>query len=139
MIYIVDLFLEGDNDFGECNDASLTIYDGNYKLSYCGLQQPELVLFSCANIVQFNFTSTRLALGGYRGFKVYFKTIGVPIGWPCGNSTATTTMRPPPPTTLVPPSLQSKSIFNRNKKNAFFLSSSCRLWWNNGTWYSSIL
>ncbi|CAF3390063.1 unnamed protein product [Rotaria sp. Silwood1] len=110
MIYIVDLFLEAEDDYGNCNDASLTIYDGNDKLVICGLQQPNLVLISCSNIVQFNFISNHQAFG-YRGFKVFFKTIDVPIGWSCipnGFTTTTkkTTMQTLSSTTLAPPSLQ---------------------------------
>jgi hypothetical protein len=111
MVYIVDLFLEAEDDYGDCTDASLTIHDGKDKLIICGLQQPLLILFSCSNIVQFDFKSNHQALG-YRGFKVFFKTIGVPIGWSCtpNNFTTTTpqtTTRTVPPVTLIPPSLQS--------------------------------
>ena len=110
MVYIVDLFLEGQNDHGECNGALLTIYDGNDKIVLCGLQQPELILVSCSNKVEFNFVSTHHALG-YRGFKAYFKTINVPIGWQCAlNATPITPItipQPPTSSTLVPPGLLS--------------------------------
>ena len=115
MIYIVDLFLEGENPYGDCVDASLTIFDGEDTRIICGLQPPELVLTSCSNIVQFNFQSSSQALG-YRGFKVFFRTIDVPQGWACapsGFSTTTTgqsTTRTSPPTTLLPPTLQSNSF-----------------------------
>ncbi|CAF0789376.1 unnamed protein product [Adineta ricciae] len=111
MVYLVDLFLESEDDFGGCMDTSLTIYDGKDKIVLCGLQQPGLVLFSCSNIVQFDFISSHQALG-YRGFKVYFKTIDIPIGWSCvpsGFSTTTkrtTTSSLFPLTTLIPPSFQ---------------------------------
>ncbi|CAM4866317.1 unnamed protein product [Rotaria socialis] len=109
MVYIVDLFLEGEDEFGTCNDASLTIYDGNDKLILCGSQQAELILFSCSNLVQFKFISSHQALG-YRGFKVLFKTIDVPVGWSCTPSgfttTRQTTMQTSSLTTLLPPSLQ---------------------------------
>ncbi|UJR23452.1 hypothetical protein I4U23_026456 [Adineta vaga] len=110
MVYLVDLFLESEDEFSDCTHASLTIYDGKDKLIICGLQQPGLVLFSCSNIVQFDFMSNQQALG-YRGFKVYFKTIDIPIGWSCvpsGFSTSTkqTTTSSFPLTTLIPPTLQ---------------------------------
>ncbi|CAF0750564.1 unnamed protein product [Adineta steineri] len=107
MIYIVDLFLEAEDEYGDCIHASLEIYDGNDKRIICGLQQPELVLISCSNIVQFNFISNQQALG-YRGFKIYFKTIDVPIGWSCVPSglTTTSTTQTSPSITLLPPSLQ---------------------------------
>jgi hypothetical protein len=118
MIYIVDLFLEGEDEYGDCTHASLTIYDGNDKLIICGLHQPELVLFSCSNIVQFNFLSSQQALG-YRGFKVFFKTLDVPIGWSCTPSGFTTTRQTTtqtfPSTTLLPPSLQSKVLLKNPK------------------------
>jgi hypothetical protein len=122
IIYLVDVFLEGENNFGDCDKASLVIYDGDDKITRCGLHQPELVHVSCSNIVEFSFISTHEALG-YRGFKVYFKTIDVPNGWGCipsGFSTTTpkSTTRPPITTTLIPPSLQSKFI---EKSNFFFI------------------
>jgi hypothetical protein len=112
MIFIVDVFIEGSNDVGNCDSASLTIFDGNERIIRCGQQGPALTLISCSNIVQFNFLSTHNAIG-YRGFKVYYQTIDVPAFWPCAssfNNKTTTTQRPTPSTsTLVPPSLQSKS------------------------------
>ena len=100
MVFIVDLFLEGENDFGDCDAASLVISDGNDKVIRCGLHQPELVMVSCSNIVQFNFVSTHQGIG-YRGFKVYFETIDRPSDWPCVSSfynattvATTTTARP---------------------------------------------
>ena len=93
MIYIVDLFIKEQNDFGEYDEASLTIYDGKDKIVLCGLRQPELVLISCSNIVEFNFSSTHKAIG-YRGIKVYFQTIDAPHNWICspmGFTTMTTT------------------------------------------------
>lgn len=108
MIYMVDLFLEGEDDSGNCNYASLTIYDGKDKLVLCGLKQPGLVFFSCANLVQFSFVSNDQALG-YRGFKVLFTTLDVPIGWSCvpDGFITTTTGQTSLQTTLLPPSLQS--------------------------------
>ena len=113
MVFVVDLFLEGENDFGECDAASLTIFDGNDKVIRCGLHQPELVMISCSNVLQFNFVSTHQAIG-YRGFKVFFQTIDRPSDWQCQPTgfnfttvTTPTTTRPPITTTLVPPSLQS--------------------------------
>ncbi|CAF4034192.1 unnamed protein product, partial [Rotaria magnacalcarata] len=110
MIYIVDLFLEGQNDIGDCNAASLTINDGNDKVVLCGLQQPGLVMVSCGNVVELKFVSTHQALG-YRGFKVYSQTIDLPGNWACKppNMTITTTTTrktSPPTTTVLPPSLQ---------------------------------
>ncbi|CAF1401494.1 unnamed protein product [Rotaria magnacalcarata] len=110
MIYIVDLFLEGQNDIGDCNAASLTINDGNDKVVLCGLQQPGLVMVSCGNVVELKFISTHQALG-YRGFKVYSQTIDLPGNWACKppNMTITTTTTrktSPPTTTVLPPSLQ---------------------------------
>ncbi len=118
MVFIVDLFLEGENTAGVCDASSLSIYDGVDRITRCGLHQPELVLISCSDIVEFKFISTHYTLG-YRGFKVYFKTIDVPPGWSCKpTGFTTTTMAPttqaPMTTTLLPPSLQSK--FYRNKK-----------------------
>lgn len=113
MVFIVDLFLEGESDFGGCNSASLTIFDGNDRIIRCGSQLPELILVSCSNIVEFKFVSTHQALG-YRGFKVFFQTVDVPTGWTCkpsGFTTPTpTTSTPRPPTTIsvLPPSSQSK-------------------------------
>jgi hypothetical protein len=114
MIYLIDLFLEAEDDYGDCTEASLTINDGRDKLIVCGLQQPQLLLISCSNIVQFDFKSNHYALG-YRGFKVYFKPIDIPIGWSCTPNNFTTTTTTPqtttrtvPPSTLIPPSLQSK-------------------------------
>jgi len=113
MVFIVDLFLEGANDFGDCNAASLTIFDGNDRIVRCGLQQPELILVSCSNIVEFKFVSTHQALG-YRGFKLFFQTIDVPISWACKPTgfttppTIITTPRLPTTTSLLPPSSQSK-------------------------------
>ncbi|CAF2990315.1 unnamed protein product [Rotaria sp. Silwood2] len=110
MIYIVDLFFEGEDDYDNCNDASLIIYDGNDKLAICGLQQPDVVLISFSNIVQFNFILNHQALG-YRGFKVFLKTINVSSGWSCipnGFTTTTkqTTMQTLSSISLLPPSLQ---------------------------------
>ncbi len=145
MIFIVDLFLEGENTVGICDAASLSIYDGVDRITRCGLHQPELVFISCSDIVEFKFISTHYALG-YRGFKVYFKTIDVPPGWACkpGGFTTTTmgsTTLPPMTTTLVPPSLQSK-FYRRTKKfiriAKYFSIFSFDLWWNN-QWYTSIL
>jgi hypothetical protein len=111
MVFIVDLFLEGDNDLGACNAASLTIKDGNDRIVRCGLHLPELVMISCSNIVEFNFISTHQALG-YRGFKVYFLTIDEPVGWACRTTLPPPTRRPTtrttPTSTLLPPSFQSK-------------------------------
>ncbi|CAF4362799.1 unnamed protein product, partial [Adineta steineri] len=74
MVFIVDLFLEGGSTIADtCDAASLNIYDGNDRIIRCGLQQPELVLVSCSNIVEFKFVSTHQALG-YRGFKIFFQT-----------------------------------------------------------------
>ncbi|UJR25447.1 hypothetical protein I4U23_006794 [Adineta vaga] len=109
MVFIVDLFLEGSNDAGNCDAASFTISDGNDRIVLCGLQQPQLILVSCSNIVDFKFVSTHQALG-YRGFKVFFQTVDVPSGWTCqpsGFSTTTpkpTTPRPPTTTSIAPPS-----------------------------------
>lgn len=112
MIFIVDLFLEGPDEVGQCTGASLTIYDGIDRIVRCGLHEPEYVLISCSHTVEFTLTTTHHAVG-YRGFKVYYKTIDVPPGWACvpvGFTTVqtTTTSQPPITTTLVPPSLQSK-------------------------------
>jgi hypothetical protein len=113
MVFIVDLFLEGTNDFGDCNAASLTIFDGNVNIVRCGLQQPELISISCSNIVEFKFVSTHQALG-YRGFKLFFQTIDVPSNWACKPTGFTTppptitTPRLPTTTSLLPPSSQSK-------------------------------
>jgi hypothetical protein len=109
MVFIVDLFIEGENDMGVCNAASLTINDGADKTIRCGSHLPELVLISCSNIVEFNFISTHQALG-YRGFKVYFQTVDEPANWACRITTGTTriTTRPTPTSTLLPPSFQSK-------------------------------
>ncbi|CAF4052614.1 unnamed protein product, partial [Adineta steineri] len=77
----------------------------------CGLQQPELVLVSCSNIVEFKFVSTHQALG-YRGFKIFFQTIDVPSNWACKPSgfttpaITTTTTRPPTTSGALPPSSQ---------------------------------
>ncbi|CAF1605813.1 unnamed protein product, partial [Adineta ricciae] len=109
MVFVVDLFLEGSNDAGDCNAASLTINDGNDRIVLCGSQEPQLVLVSCSHIVDFKFVSTHQALG-YRGFKVFFQTVDVPDGWTCkpsGFTTTTprpTTPRPPTTTSLLPPS-----------------------------------
>ncbi|CAF2070883.1 unnamed protein product [Rotaria magnacalcarata] len=110
MIYIVDLFLEGQNDIGDCNAASLTINDGSDKVVLCGLQQTQLVMVSCGNVVELKFVSTDQALG-YRGFKVYSQTIDLPSNWVCKppNMTIATTMTrktSPPTTAVLPPSLQ---------------------------------
>jgi hypothetical protein len=112
MVFIVDLSLEGENDASECDASSLTIYDGKDQIIRCGLHQPELVLISCSDIVEFKFISTHHALG-YRGFKVYFQTIDIPPDWACTPSgftttPSTTTPEPPPTTTLLPPVAQSK-------------------------------
>ncbi|CAF1519079.1 unnamed protein product [Adineta ricciae] len=106
-IFIVDLFLEGSNDGGDCNAASLTINDGDDRIVLCGLHQPELILVSCSHIVDLKFVSNRRTLG-YRGFKVFFQTIDVPAGWTCtpnGFTTITPTPRPPTTTGVLPPSL----------------------------------
>lgn len=113
-IYIVDLFLEDEDEYGNCNEASLTIFDGNDKLTICGLQQAKLILMSCSNSVQFSFKSAHEALG-YRGFKVLFQSIDIPDGWSCippnfTTTTKQTTTRTSPPTTLIPPSFQSKQL-----------------------------
>jgi hypothetical protein len=142
MVYIVDLFVEGKNDLDVCNAASLTINDGNDKIIRCGSHLPELVLISCSNIVEFKFISTDQALG-YRGFKVFFKTVDEPNGWACTTTTgttATTTTGRTSTSTLLPPSFQSKLY---REKFLFFLISnlfisSCCIWWNN-KWYTSIL
>ncbi|CAF4600407.1 unnamed protein product, partial [Rotaria sp. Silwood1] len=111
MIYIVDLHLEaGLIDNTECDRASLTVNDGKDRRVLCGLRQPELVLISCSNIVDFSFVSTHQAIG-YRGFKIFSQTIDVPVGWTCtpdGFTTTTkrTTTRPPTTTSLLPPSYQ---------------------------------
>ena len=111
-IFIVDVFLEGTNTAGNCDQASLTIYDGVDKLVLCGLYQPKRVFLSCSHIVEFTFAASHQAIG-YRGFKIYFRTVDVPPGWACqpiGFTTTTTASTPQPPatTTLLPPSLQSK-------------------------------
>jgi hypothetical protein len=117
MIYIVDLFLESENTFGDCDHAALTINDGNDVRIICGLQEPQLVLTSCSNIVRFDFRSSQQALG-YRGFKLFFRTIDVPPGWACTPSGFTTTIQPSttqtsPPVTLIPPTLQSNNDSKR--------------------------
>jgi hypothetical protein len=117
MIYIIDLFLEEENNYGDCIDTSLIINDGNDIRILCGLQQPQLILTSCSNIVQLNFISNNQTIG-YRGFKIFFKTIDIPLDWSCTPSgftstTEQTTIRTLPPTTLIPPTLQSK-LFKRN-------------------------
>jgi hypothetical protein len=130
MIFIVDLFLEGENDAGICNAASLTITDGDDKLVHCGLHQPELVLVSCSNVIQFDFVSTHQAIG-YRGFKVYFKAMQRYTDWACSSistnittSTTRTTAQPPTTTTLLPPSSQSRflSIFVDCSEYIFWIS-----------------
>ncbi|CAF0759624.1 unnamed protein product [Didymodactylos carnosus] len=106
-IYIVDVFLESEDINGNCNDASLTLNDGNDGLTLCGLQQPQRILTSCSDKVKIEFTSNRQALG-YRGFKLYFQTIDVPSNWACaptGFSTTTSTKGPPPTTSKLPPSI----------------------------------
>ena len=118
MIYIVDLFVEGENEYGDCIHASLTINDGNDIRIICGLHQPELVLTSCSNIVQFDFQSSQQGLG-YRGFKIFFRTIDVPAGWSCtpsGFSTTSTTAPTLPPTTLIPPTSRSKFFIEKQKR-----------------------
>ncbi|CAF4128413.1 unnamed protein product, partial [Adineta steineri] len=112
MVFIVDLFLEGGSTIADtCDAASLNIYDGNDRIIRCGLQQPELVLVSCSNIVEFKFVSTHQALG-YRGFKIFFQTIDVPSNWACKPSgfttpaITTTTTRPPTTSGALPPSFQ---------------------------------
>lgn len=111
-IYLVDVFLEGPNTLGNCDQASFTIYDGVDRLSFCGLNQPKLAFLSCSHIVEFTLTTNHQAIG-YRGFKVYFRTVDVPPGWACQpigftTTTTTSTAQPPVTTTLLPPSLQSK-------------------------------
>jgi hypothetical protein len=139
MVFIVDLFLEGSNDAGECNAASLTIFDGKDKIIRCGLHQPELVLISCSDIVEFQFTSTHYGLG-YRGFKVFFQTVDVPPDWACkptGFTTITTNL-PPATTTLIPTSSQSKKqFFSFCFIKYLFIFSWCL--WRNNKWYTSIL
>jgi hypothetical protein len=145
MIFIVDLNLEGENFAGICDSASLTINDGRDQIIRCGSHLPELVLISCSDIIEFKFVSTHYALG-YRGFKVYFKTIDVPSDWACKPNNYTTlpmptTPQPPITTTLLPPSVQSKLYLKKN--SLLFISQylfifSCGLWWNN-KWYTSIL
>ena len=144
MIFLVDLLLEGENDFGACDSSSLTIFDGNEKSFFCGSRPPALVRISCSNIVQFEFISTHTAIG-YRGFKLYFKLIDAPEQWACIPSfpnattlTTRTTTRGPTTTTIIPPSLQSKII-----EKSFFVyflidRFSCCVWWYN-KWYTSIL
>jgi len=112
MIFMVDLSLESENDFGDCDQSSLTIYDGNEKSIYCGSLPPSLIRISCSNIVQIEFASTHTAIG-YRGFKLFYQTVDAPPTWPCvpnfSNATTITTRtttRAPTTTTLVPPSLQ---------------------------------
>jgi hypothetical protein len=146
MVFLVDVSIEGANDAGVCDAASLTLHDGIDQIIRCGLHLPELVLISCSDIIEFKFISSHYALG-YRGFKVYFQTVNTPPDWACkppGSSTTPgiTTPRPASTTTLLPPSIQSKFY---DKNPLLFLSiyiylfiSSCCLWWNN-KWYTSIL
>lgn len=124
MIFIVDLYLKEENVVGQCDTASLSIHDGKDTLIRCGLHQPELVLISCSDIIEFQYVSTPLA-SDYRGFKVYFKTIDVPADWACKptgytTTTITTTLKPATTTTLVPPSFNSKE--HTKKKDFLHLS-----------------
>ena len=113
-IFLVDLFVESEDSLDQCSDSSLTINDGNEARVLCGSQQPELIMISCSNIVDFQFFSPGKGLN-YRGFKIYYESMDQPLTWPCvpasQNSTtrATTlsTMTTVSTTTLVPPSLQS--------------------------------
>jgi hypothetical protein len=135
MIYIVDLFLEREDTFGQCIHAALSINDGNDVRIICGLQQPQLVLTSCSNIVIFNFRSSQQALG-YRGFKVFFRAIDVPVGWACtpsgfSSTTQQTTVQTSPPVTLIPPTFQSKLFEEKKRIKTFSFSDSCCVWWNN--------
>ena len=116
LIFLTDLSLEGENDFGNCDQSSMTIYDGNEKSFYCGSRPPSLVRISCSNIIQIEFASTHTAIG-YRGFRLFYQTIDAPEGWSCvpnfSNATTLTTRtttRGPTTTTLIPPSLQSKAF-----------------------------
>ncbi|CAF3422994.1 unnamed protein product [Rotaria socialis] len=109
MISIVDLFLEEQSHIGDCDVSSLTIVDEKDQVVMCGLRQPELVMVTYGNIVEFKFISTHQALG-YRGFKVYAETImnlsNVTISTMTTTTAATTRRTSPPITTFLPVSLQ---------------------------------
>ncbi len=132
MVFIVDLYLEGDNDAGRCDTASLIIHDGVDTFTRCGSQQPQWVLTSCSNTIEFQYSITRSA-AGYRGFKVYFQTMDVPSDWACKPSGFTTTPLLPTTTTAAPTSIQSN--FRAKKiasfSNMYVFISSCCVWWNN--------
>ena len=111
-IFILDIYIDGNSDAGNCDTSSLTVYDGDHKITLCGSHKPEYLAVSCSNIVEFHYTTSHPTVN-YRGFKMYFETMDIPNGWSCipdGFTTTTTSTTPAPPltTTKTPPSLRSK-------------------------------